>query len=132
MARSGDFTVRMDGMKELRQVIRTTKDKGLRRAITKANRATGAVVADDARSNAPERSGRLARSVKPTSSQREAQVKAGTAKTVPYAGPIHFGWPARGIRAQEFLFAAARRQRPVVEQTYREALEEALRGLSTQ
>ena len=27
-------------------------------------------------------------------------------KAVPYAGPIHFGWPARNIEPQPFLYDA--------------------------
>ncbi|GAA0898703.1 hypothetical protein GCM10009551_107070 [Nocardiopsis tropica] len=39
--------------------------------------------------------------------QRAGVVRAGRA-SVPYAGPIHWGWEARGIRAQPFLSDAAR------------------------
>jgi hypothetical protein len=33
-------------------------------------------------------------------------VSAGRSRTVPYAGPIHYGWPARNIESQPFLLDA--------------------------
>lgn len=55
---------------------------------------------------APAVTGRLASTVRAGATQREAIVRAGYA-SVPYAGPIHWGWAARNIRAQPFLSDAA-------------------------
>lgn len=49
----------------------------------------------------PKRSGRLAGSVRGNRAKSKAVVAAGRA-AVPYAGPINYGWPARGIAAAAF------------------------------
>jgi hypothetical protein len=38
-------------------------------------------------------------------------VSAGGAR-LPYAGPIHWGWPSRGIAAQPFIAATAQDTQP--------------------
>jgi len=63
----------------------------------------------------PRRSGRLAASIRAQGTQRAGRVAAGK-KSVPYAGPIHWGWPARNIKPQPFLTdALASKQETVVE-----------------
>lgn len=102
-----DFEVRVDGLKELRSAIRRTKDDDLRKGLAQAHKDTADVVAKPASRAAPHRTGRLARTVKPSASVKGAIVRAGRGKSVPYAGPIHFGWPKRHIRARPFLFHTA-------------------------
>lgn len=50
--------------------------------------------------------GRLASSERPAGTKTAAIVRAGSAR-VPYAGPIHWGWPDRGIKAQPWIYEAA-------------------------
>jgi hypothetical protein len=57
--------------------------------------------------------GRLARSVRAGAARTKAVVRAGGA-AVPYAGPIHYGWPARNIQPQQFLLKALAQARPAV------------------
>lgn len=71
-----------------------------------ANAAASALVAQAAAARAPRRSGRLAGSLRGNRAVGRAQVRAGGA-AVPYAGPIHWGWEARGITAQPFVTEAA-------------------------
>ena len=70
-----------------------------------AHAQAGEIVAREAESRAPKRSGALASTIRPSRQAKRAQVVAGKAK-VPYAGPIHWGWPARGIKATPFLWEA--------------------------
>lgn len=51
---------------------------------------------------APVRSGRLSRDVRGNRAKSKAVVTAGRA-SVPYAGPINYGWPARNIAANGFM-----------------------------
>jgi hypothetical protein len=44
--------------------------------------------------------------VRGSGTQAAAIVRAGRA-AVPYAGPIHWGWPSRHIKAQPWLYDAA-------------------------
>lgn len=70
----------------------------------------GRIVATAGKGRAPVATGRLKATVKAgRASQRQATVRAGTTArgAAPYAGPIHWGWPARSIAAQPFLSEAA-------------------------
>lgn len=71
-----------------------------------ANAAAAQLVAAEAERRAPRRTGRLAASVRGNNSASRASVSAGRA-SLPYAGPIHWGWPARGIEANPFVVDAA-------------------------
>ena len=74
----------------------------------------------------PERStGRLAASVRGSGTQSAAVVRAGFA-SVPYAGPIHWGWPARHIAAQPFLWDAIATSQDEWTGTYLRALEKII------
>jgi hypothetical protein len=96
--------VRIEG---LDRFVRTLKQAGDDLADMKAaNERAGAIIADDASMRAPRRSGKLAGSIRPTKQAKRARVQAGRA-SLPYAGPIHWGWPARGIDPQPFLTDAA-------------------------
>lgn len=58
--------------------------------------------------NVPVRSGALKGSLRASGTVRDAIGRAGKA-SVPYAGPIHYGWKARNIKPQPFLTDAAER-----------------------
>jgi hypothetical protein len=70
----------------------------------------------------PRRTGRLAGTVRGAGTAAAAIVRAGFA-AVAYAGPIHWGWPARRIRAQTFLSDAATSSEPVWIGVYTSAME---------
>ena len=65
----------------------------------------GRLVAERAQGEAPVRSGRLQKSIRPVGTRRGAKVRAGGAR-VPYSGPIHFGWRRRNIQSNPFLYRA--------------------------
>jgi hypothetical protein len=91
----------------LGQLVRT-----LRRAgddvgdLKDAHARVAAIVAAAGASRAPRRSGALASSVRGSRQVRRARVSAGRA-SVPYAGVIHWGWPAHNIAPNPFLSEAA-------------------------
>lgn len=94
----------MDGARDLR---RTLKEAGGDLSELKAaNRAAADVVAAAAITRAPKRTGRLASAIRPGASQRAGTVKYGR-KAVPYAGPIQWGWPARGLKGTFYVTKAA-------------------------
>ena len=62
--------------------------------------ALGSIVTKAA--NPPEKTGRLAATIRAGRGKTKAVVRAGGARA-PYAGVIHYGWPARNIRPQPFL-----------------------------
>lgn len=59
----------------------------------------------------PRRLGLLAGTVRAGRGKTKAVIRAGSAK-VPYANPIHWGWPARGIPRNPFLTDSLQRNRP--------------------
>lgn len=71
------------------------------------NKRVGDLVVSAARPRAPVRSGRLAGSLRPAAAAAKVTVRAG-GSNLRYAGPIHWGWPARGIRPNPFLADAAK------------------------
>jgi hypothetical protein len=116
-------TVRVQGLDTL---VRTLRKAGQNISELKdAHRAVGEIVAGAAADRAPRRSGALAGSVRATKRAAGARVLGGRA-SVPYAGPIHWGWPARGIGAQPFMSEAAQATEPQWTARYREDVQNAL------
>ena len=69
-------------MQELKEVNRRAADIAKPEAVARAPRG---------------KTGRLAGSIRAGATQKAGIIRAGR-KTVPYAGPINYGWPARNIR----------------------------------
>lgn len=117
-------TVRVSGARELRAAL---KRAGVSlQDLKDANEAVGQLVADAAKPEGPRRTGRLVGSVRPAKAAGRARVMAGGA-SVPYAGPIHWGWPARGITAQPFIADAAQATEGQWLGQYQEALDDIIR-----
>lgn len=114
--------IQVEGLREFQRVVRQVKDREVTKAVTEANKAAAQIVVDDAKPYAPRRSGRLANSVKAVNSARYSAVRAGTGKTVPYAGPIHYGWPARGIRPRPFLTVGIAKKSDEIRTKYEDGL----------
>ena len=77
-----------------------------------ATQRAGEIVLAAATGRAPRRKGALASSGRASRTTRRAIVRFGSAR-VPYAGPIHWGWPRRGIAAHPFALDAAKATEPV-------------------
>lgn len=101
------ITVRVEGLDELRKVLRQVADKELQSALKDVHREAARVVVEKALPNVPVRSGRLKRSVRALASQRSGRAVAGS-KPVPYAAAIHWGRKRGGvIVGRPFLLNAA-------------------------
>lgn len=74
-------------MQELKEVNRRAADIAKPEAVALAPRG---------------KTGRLAGSIRAGATQKAGIIRAGR-KTVPYAGPINYGWPARNIRPRTFV-----------------------------
>lgn len=118
--------VRVEGLDTL---VRTLKKAGVDVADLKdASKKAGDTVTSAAVGRAPRRTGRLASSVRPSRLAKGVRVSVGRA-TVPFAGAIHWGWPARNITAQPFLTDAAKQTEPVWVAQYLEDIEKILDGV---
>lgn len=91
------------GADDLRKALRQFDDGTADLKKTHADAAK--IVEERAVQLVPRRSGALAGSIRSTGQARQGVVRSGRA-SVPWAGPIHFGWPARNIAPQPFLYDA--------------------------
>lgn len=73
----------------------------------------------------PVRSGRLRQTVRASGTNTAGILRAGYA-SVPYAGPIHWGWPARHITANPFLSDGATDTQPEWLPVYEHAVDDAI------
>jgi hypothetical protein len=90
--------------------------------LTKIHREAAKPVLETSRSIVPRVSGTLAGSLRISATKASAKVLSGSA-AVPYAGPIHFGWPARNIRPQPFLYDALDQRADEVVEKYEAHIE---------
>lgn len=107
--------VRLEGARELRSQLRKAGDD--LGDLKDANRTAAEIAATASEALAPERSGRLRGTIRASGTKTAGIIRAGY-KSVPYAGPIHWGWPSRPdplnmiyggpIAAQPFLSDGAR------------------------
>lgn len=96
--------VKVEGLRELR---RSLKAAGVSLQDLRDEHARiASIVVDAAAPSAPVLTGALLASTRPAGTQAAAIVRAGRA-SVPYAGPVHWGWPARHIPAQPWIYDAA-------------------------
>lgn len=56
--------------------------------------------------------GRLKKSVKPAATRTRAELVGGRSPRLPYANPVHWGWPAHSIAPNPFLTTAAEQTEP--------------------
>jgi hypothetical protein len=119
---NGDVRLRVSGLRTtVRNLERAGADtQDMRQLI----HTVGMVVVRAA--SAPVRSGKLEGTIRAGRGKTKAVVRAGGARA-PYAGVIHYGWPARGIAAQPFLVDALQAQRNNVLSTLDTGIEEILR-----
>jgi HK97 gp10 family phage protein len=125
MASPGTYGYRVEGggalqIEGLRETLRDLKElsKDARDDMKETHRRAGEIVAAAAKPLAPVRTGALSNTIVSSPTQRQGRVRIGRGASVPYAGPIHFGWPARRIAPQPFIYEALDGRREQVLQTY--------------
>jgi hypothetical protein len=109
VARGGGYgRIQVDGARQLRASLKQA-ERGVQ--DLKDTHLAVARLVDDAADADPRRprriTGALDASSRPAGTQREALVRIGRAR-VPYAGPVHWGWPARHIRPNPWVYRAVR------------------------
>lgn len=110
------MSIALVGGRKLRQ---TLKAAGVDvHKLTGANKEAATIAAGATKSTVPRRSGDLARTIRAGATTRAGVVRVGNNKTVPYANPIEWGWPRRGITASHFAANAAKRSEPVWTDVY--------------
>jgi hypothetical protein len=107
----------------LRQLNKTLKDfsKATREELKEVHREAGQIVVDGALRIVPFRTGRLAASLKSNPTMKQGRVRIGDS-SVPYAGAIHFGWAARNIQPNPFVYDVLDDRRQAVYNAYAEGI----------
>lgn len=116
--------VRVEG---LAQAVRSLKALGLE--VNDLKDAFSRIATEGAERvsrHVPRRSGRLAATVRGNRAQSKAVVTIGRA-SAPYAAPINYGWPARHIRAANFVAQADEEMRPVAVRLLEDEINKAIR-----
>ena len=117
--------ISVDGARELRKALKTVGDEA-KAGLKDVNLEVAEIVARAAVTKVPARSGALRETVRAAGAQTRASVKAGF-KKVPYAGVIHFGWPARGILPRPFLYDALDARRDEVMDAYTDGMADLIK-----
>jgi hypothetical protein len=97
-------TISVTGLRETRRALKQYGDE-TKTALKPANLAAAKVVIAQANYLIPVRTGTLKSTMRPLATNKSGKIRVGNAK-VEYAGPIHFGWPARAIKPQPFIYEA--------------------------
>ena len=84
--------VKLEGAAAVRRAIR--RMQGDLSALGEVHAQVAEIVIRYAKTIAPRKSGALAADMRATKTRNRASVNAGRAR-VPYAGPVHWGWPTR-------------------------------------
>jgi len=109
------LSIKTQGVKELRRELRKMGDD--MQDLKELNLDVATLVSTRAKDIVPRRTGNLADTIRPSGTKTAGRVRAGFNR-VPYAGVIHFGWPARRIEPQPFLYDALDQRRSEVLETY--------------
>lgn len=119
------------GYRELRRDIRKLGDEATA-GLKQINKEAADIVATAANPLVPVRTGRMKGTLRTSGTTRGGVVRMGR-KAVPYAGPVHFGWPSRPDRAKgwrggpiepnPFLYDAMDKRVPEVMAAYNKYLE---------
>ena len=116
--------IKVEGARELRKALKNVEDGT---ADLKSVHADAAHVVElRATQIVPRKTGRLAESIRSTGQARQGVVRAGKA-SVPYAGPIHFGWPAHNIAPQPFLYDALDQRATEVIDLYQQRVDKLIK-----
>jgi hypothetical protein len=95
--------------------------------MKQTHREAGQIIVEAATPLVPRESGTLLASIKSAPLQRQGRVRIGSA-AIPYAGPIHFGWPARKIRPNPFIYEVLDGKREEVKRLYLERINQLIKN----
>ena len=119
-------------VKGYKQAIKALQAIGVPAAeIKAAGSEAGELVANQARTLAPVRSGRLRDSIRVSKALNRVSVSAGNNRSIPYANPIHWGWFKRNIKPQPFFIKALGITRDEVYRNYYSSLDRLIANNST-
>lgn len=119
-ATGGRGALRIEGLRDTQKALRQAS-KESRDEMKETHRKAGELVIGEAKRFVPVVTGALLASLKSVPTLRQGRVRVGDA-SVPYAGPIHFGWPANNIRPNPFIYDALDARADAVRQLYEDRI----------
>ena len=118
---------KIEGLSKVRRDLKKlAKDVDYGDQFLAVNKTLADAVAMDSKTYVPVMTGALSGTIRAAASKTSGRVKAGF-KAVPYAGPIHFGWPARFIKPQPFIYDAIDKRRDEVKRRYDDLIKKLIR-----
>ena len=112
----------IDGLRETQKALKALGES-TKKELKSTHLEAAQIVVNGALRIAPVRTGALAASMRAAATMTSGKVRIGNA-AVPYAGAIHFGWPARRIKPQPFIYDSLDGRRNAVAQLYVARLEQ--------
>lgn len=109
-------TIEVEGLNRALRALKRI-DPDLTAEIKATNRDLAEGLVPVAQAKARRRSGTMVNTIRAGATQRSGVVRAGK-KRVPYVGVQHFGWPARRISPNPFLWDALDSRRVQIEREY--------------
>lgn len=123
-AKPGD-AVKIEGLSKLQRDLRKLSTDALdlnKEEFLATNKRVAEIIIGDSKKFVPVLTGALAETIRNVSTKKSAKVRAGNIGVL-YAGPIHFGWPSRGIRPNPFFYDAIDRRRDEVRDRYEDLID---------
>jgi len=132
---SGSFGYRIDsdrqgkaqivGLRETQKALKALGD-ATKKELKSTHLEAAQIVVNGAIRTAPIRTGALVASLRAAATMTSGRVRVGD-NDVEYAGAIHFGWPARRIKPQPFIYDALDGRRNEVAQLYATRIDQLVR-----
>ena len=124
-AGGNEASIQIKGLKELRRNLARLGDEA-KNDLKATHLDAAQLVERSARPYVPRLTGRLATSLRSSGTLSGGRVKVGF-KRIPYAGPIHFGWPQRGLRPRPFIYEALGRETRDIVSLYDDRVDELIK-----
>ena len=112
--------IKVTGLSKVQRDLRKLSTDALdlnKTEFLETNKQVAEIIIGESKKYVPVVSGALAAAVKNASTKKSAKVRAGNV-AVPYAGPIHFGYPKRAIKPNPFFYEAIDSRRNEVAKKY--------------
>ena len=120
--------IKITGLSEVQRNLRKLSTDALdlnKTEFLETNKQVAEIVINETKKYVPFLTGALAAAIRNASTKKSAKVRAGNV-AVPYAGPIHFGWPSRSIKPNTFLYEAIDARKSEVANRYAELVSDLI------
>ena len=120
--------IKVEGLSKVQRDLRKLSTDALdlnKTEFLETNKQVAEIVINETKKYVPVLTGALAAAIRNASTKKSAKVRAGNVG-VQYAGPIHFGWPARSIKPNTFLYEAIDARKTEVANRYAELVSDLI------